>query len=282
MSKTKTILSLVSVIILGLVAYGLFLYAQNDFAPFNGGAKEEVGSTVTREGVVQNVDTTQTALDGPVIVRILADNNKTETITIPSMGLPLCPAFDRIGNAWNLKGGEKISVSGTIAADGTITPCAEAGHYLIIEGGSDDGEMIACTLDAKICPDGSAVGRVGPNCAFAPCPGESGSSAGQGSITVSAGIDETVHGLQVALTPRVVLEDSRCPKDVVCVWAGVVKVRAVLSSGLGTTEHVFTLGETITTEAEQVTLIDVRPVPVSTNTINTSDYKFDFFIEKRI
>lgn len=28
----------------------------------------------------------------------------------------------------------------------------------------------ACTLEAKLCPDGSAVGRVGPNCEFAPCP----------------------------------------------------------------------------------------------------------------
>lgn len=29
---------------------------------------------------------------------------------------------------------------------------------------------VACTMDAKICPDGSAVGRVGPRCEFAPCP----------------------------------------------------------------------------------------------------------------
>ncbi|MFA4820090.1 MAG: DUF333 domain-containing protein [Candidatus Aenigmatarchaeota archaeon] len=28
----------------------------------------------------------------------------------------------------------------------------------------------ACTEEAMICPDGSAVGRTGPNCAFAPCP----------------------------------------------------------------------------------------------------------------
>lgn len=28
----------------------------------------------------------------------------------------------------------------------------------------------ACTADAKICPDGSAVGRTGPNCEFAACP----------------------------------------------------------------------------------------------------------------
>lgn len=28
----------------------------------------------------------------------------------------------------------------------------------------------ACTADAKICPDGSAVGRTGPDCEFAACP----------------------------------------------------------------------------------------------------------------
>lgn len=27
-----------------------------------------------------------------------------------------------------------------------------------------------CTLEAMLCPDGTAVGRTGPNCEFAPCP----------------------------------------------------------------------------------------------------------------
>jgi hypothetical protein len=35
----------------------------------------------------------------------------------------------------------------------------------------NDGDMGVCTMDAKICADGSAVGRSGPNCEFAPCPG---------------------------------------------------------------------------------------------------------------
>lgn len=30
--------------------------------------------------------------------------------------------------------------------------------------------VVACTADAKLCPDGSGVGRVGPECEFAPCP----------------------------------------------------------------------------------------------------------------
>jgi hypothetical protein len=29
---------------------------------------------------------------------------------------------------------------------------------------------IACSADAKACPDGSYVERVGPNCEFEPCP----------------------------------------------------------------------------------------------------------------
>ncbi len=32
-------------------------------------------------------------------------------------------------------------------------------------------EPVACTMDAKLCPDGSYVGRVGPDCEFALCPG---------------------------------------------------------------------------------------------------------------
>lgn len=31
-------------------------------------------------------------------------------------------------------------------------------------------EAIFCTMDAKVCPDGSAVGRVPPDCEFSPCP----------------------------------------------------------------------------------------------------------------
>lgn len=44
-------------------------------------------------------------------------------------------------------------------------------------GGTDTGSGdVACTMDAKLCPDGSYVGRQGPNCEFTPCPGENSSS----------------------------------------------------------------------------------------------------------
>ncbi len=31
-------------------------------------------------------------------------------------------------------------------------------------------EPVACTMEAKLCPDGSYVSRHGPNCEFSPCP----------------------------------------------------------------------------------------------------------------
>jgi hypothetical protein len=46
-----------------------------------------------------------------------------------------------------------------------------------------DGALKACTEEAKVCPDGSSVGRTGPNCEFAPCP----TSEAPGAPTAEAG-----------------------------------------------------------------------------------------------
>lgn len=50
----------------------------------------------------------------------------------------------------------------------------------------------ACTLEAKICPDGSGVGRTGPNCEFAECPQPKTSPAS--AATTSAKLDECIQG----------------------------------------------------------------------------------------
>jgi len=39
-------------------------------------------------------------------------------------------------------------------------------------GYDNEGNSTICTLDAKKCPDGTFVGRIGPKCEFAKCPGE--------------------------------------------------------------------------------------------------------------
>jgi|GEM_PF-2484178 len=45
------------------------------------------------------------------------------------------------------------------------------------EGETDSG--IACPTDAMICPDGTAVGRSGPDCEFDPCPGDTDGTGGE-------------------------------------------------------------------------------------------------------
>lgn len=43
-----------------------------------------------------------------------------------------------------------------------------AGGFVLF--GKKQLQPVGCTMEAKICPDGSAVGRSGPKCEFAPCP----------------------------------------------------------------------------------------------------------------
>lgn len=55
-------------------------------------------------------------------------------------------------------------------------------------------EPVACTMDAKLCPDGSYVGRVAPNCEFADCPIPEGAimEDGTASTSTSTTSDETI------------------------------------------------------------------------------------------
>lgn len=47
------------------------------------------------------------------------------------------------------------------------------GGFLFFSGRADKGKNgISCTMEAKLCSDGSAVGRSGPNCEFTECPEE--------------------------------------------------------------------------------------------------------------
>jgi hypothetical protein len=50
-------------------------------------------------------------------------------------------------------------------------------YQAMLSGGKDHilgpttpPEQVGCTMDAKICPDGTAVGRMPPSCEFVPCP----------------------------------------------------------------------------------------------------------------
>jgi plastocyanin len=49
---------------------------------------------------------------------------------------------------------------------------------------TEEGNQVVCTMEAKQCPDGSYVGRSGPNCAFAACPSMGATTTTTNNTTV--------------------------------------------------------------------------------------------------
>ncbi len=77
--------------------------------------------------------------------------------------------------------------------------------------------------------------------------------------------------------PVEVLEDSRCPMNARCVWAGRVRVKMVWIRGNGEKQPFeATLGELVQLADGQFTLESVRPEKMTNVTIKPSDYRFSF------
>ena len=74
-----------------------------------------------------------------------------------------------------------------------------------------------------------------------------------------AHLNEATRVGTLVVTPRVVLEDSRCPINARCVWAGRAIVRAQVDGG-GWRETInLTLGERVTTHGTTLGLTSVEP-----------------------
>lgn len=155
---------------------------------------------------------------------------------------------------------------------------------------SNGGDMVVCTMEAKLCPDGvTYVGRQGPTCEFAACPTVATSTHSGipdsdilARITVRMGQKQGTMG--VFVTPQLLVEDSRCPSDpnVRCIQAGTVKVKAQVTSGLGMGDIVFELNKPTTTEAAQITLVAVIPEKHAGITVAPEQYTFVFEVRPKL
>lgn len=77
-----------------------------------------------------------------------------------------------------------------------------------------------------------------------------------GEGVAAAGVGETADlGGGLTIRPLSLIEDSRCPADVVCVWAGRLRLRALVA---GETLEL-TLGEPLATPAGVVVLATAKP-----------------------
>jgi len=71
-----------------------------------------------------------------------------------------------------------------------------------------------------------------------------------------------------------VAEDSRCPSDAQCVWAGEVKVRLSLRRGQDeATRQDVREGDAASLDAYRVVVVRVLPQPVSTRPTRPEDYR---------
>lgn len=133
-----------------------------------------------------------------------------------------------------------------------------------------------CNADGKICPDGSVVGRTGPMCQFEACPNPERTEA-----TVVTSMGQVSTAMNVSITPKKLISDSRCQKGVRCIWAGTVEVQAVTTTQVSHGEQVFNLGEEKAFGDYTITLTEVTPAKEAEVTIPESAYRFTFLVKKK-
>ena len=77
--------------------------------------------------------------------------------------------------------------------------------------------------------------------------------------------------------PVAVIEDSRCPMNARCIWAGRVRVKMLWIRGNGEKQPFeVTLGEPAQLADGHFTLESVRPEKRTDTTIKPDDYRFSF------
>ena len=146
--------------------------------------------------------------------------------------------------------------------------------YFAITKGAMAPLSPACTQEAKVCPDGTSVGRSGPNCDFAECPAPV-ASVPETESTVAV-LKQRILTNGMHITPLEVVNDSRCPIDVQCIQAGTVTVRALIEVGTNSETVVLTLNKATTFVGKRITLVSATPAKSSKQVILPTDYKFGF------
>lgn len=101
-----------------------------------------------------------------------------------------------------------------------------------------------------------------------------GSAGTSNSQTLQIKVGESKQVLGVNIKALEVFEDSRCPKDVTCIWAGQVGLEVEVSSGaVKKNLKVYTNGATVNFDNKvSIKLAGVSPAALSTSEIQQGDY----------
>lgn len=91
---------------------------------------------------------------------------------------------------------------------------------------------------------------------------------------VRLGQTATVNGPRVR--PVEVLEDSRCPENVQCAWAGRVRLKMIWERQAGNQEFELILGQPKPLADGAIVLTSVRPEKTADTQLKPADYRFSF------
>ena len=98
--------------------------------------------------------------------------------------------------------------------------------------------------------------------------------------TGPAGFGQVTAVETLQIRPLALLEDSRCPASVQCVWAGQVRIRVEIMSRSGREVRELTLGNPIAVAGGTLTLVEVEPPKVAPGTTDSRQYRFAFRFER--
>ena len=91
-----------------------------------------------------------------------------------------------------------------------------------------------------------------------------------------ARLGQTVYVDGPRVTPLRVIEDSRCPMNARCIWAGRVVLRVKVQGGTWQREIDLTLGKPAQVADGELTLVSVTPDRRTDRAIKPRDYRFPF------
>jgi len=101
-------------------------------------------------------------------------------------------------------------------------------------------------------------------------------------VTLAPGATASVNTAKFKVRFVAVTEDSRCPRDVTCIWAGEVKLQfEVQESAKDASPVVILEGGNSVVGTYRVTLVRVEPAPRSTARIAPQDYRATIVVEKQ-
>ena len=92
--------------------------------------------------------------------------------------------------------------------------------------------------------------------------------------SVDAKLGQTVNVGGPKVTPLVILEDSRCPMEARCIWAGRVRLSERVTTGAGTMVRELASDRPLQVANGQLVLQSTMPPRSTQLTLVSSDYRF--------